>query len=74
MLNSLWFEIQGQMITKISFRPIEGGTSINVIELAHMLDSCQVQLGTDWLAIHPKGYQAEIPNTSNDWFDPEEEN
>ena len=72
MLNSLWFEIQGQKITKISFCPIAGGTSINVIELAHLLEDNQVQLGTDWLAISPKGYKADIPTNSNDWFDPEE--
>lgn len=72
MLNTLWFEIQGQSITKISFSPIEGGTPINVIELAHMLDNNQVQLGTDWLAISPKGYKQPIPTNSNDWYDPDE--
>ncbi len=70
MLNSLWFEIQGQQITKISFKPIEGGCELDVITLATLFERCGVQLGTDWLAVHPSGYRAPIPNTSMDYREP----
>ena len=72
MLNSLWFLIEGQQISKISFSPIEAGTKLDIIQLATLLPDYQTQLGKDWLAISPKGYQQPIPENSVDWFDPDD--
>jgi hypothetical protein len=68
MMNSLWFLVEGDTITKFSFRPIEGGRKLDVITLASLFGEHQVQLGTDWLAISPNGYKQPIPTNSNDYW------
>ena len=70
MLNSLWFEIQGQSITKMSFSPIEGGVKLNILDISDLLPDRSIRLGSDWLSIAPAPHKAEIPETSVDYQEP----
>lgn len=72
MLNSLWLLFENNKLKRASFEPLENSLEVNVLELLIALDhQYKVQMGTDWLAISPKGYTAPIPTNSVDWWDPE---